>query len=375
MTEISHVLEDVTWRLMSLPNVVGVGRGYKTAGDVRTSTECIMVLVKNKYPRGVLYAQAIIPGEVRGIPTDVVEVGEIRFLVGGPGEVGETGAGMGTGMGTGAGTGSETGAGLGDRSGRQRRMRPAQPGASIGHYQTTAGTFGAVVWDRRTGEPYILSCNHVLANATSGHDGRAKVGDPVVQPGAADGGTVERDQIAVLERFVPIRMSGRVPPCLASRAAERAFNSWLRVTGARAEVEIVPKLFLTSANIVDVALARPLNLYLVDTKILELGEVQGVARPELGMQVGKSGRTTRVTRGEITSIDTTVSVVYSGNVTATFRDQILTGPMAEGGDSGSLLVDEDVRAVGLLFAGSDKSTIYNKITNVTEALGVTFERP
>ncbi|MEW6230146.1 MAG: hypothetical protein AB1700_19020, partial [Bacillota bacterium] len=60
--------------------------------------------------------------------------------------------------------------------------------------------------------------------------------------------------------------------------------------------------------------------------------------------------------------------------TATFRDQFLTGPMADGGDSGSLLVDGEMRAVGLLFAGSDKSTIYNRITNVLEALDVDLER-
>lgn len=360
MAEVSRVLEDATWRLMGLPNVVGVGRGYKATAGVRGSTECIVVLVKKKFPKGVLETQAMVPAEVRGVPTDVVEVGEIRFLGTGTESMGDAAADT---------------AGSTERTRRQKRMRPARPGASIGHYQITAGTFGAVVWDRKTGEPFILSCNHVLANATSGRDGRAMVGDPIVQPGAADGGTVERDQIAVLDRFVPIQMSGRVPACMASRVAERAVNSWLRATGAPARVEIVTTYFPFAVNTVDAALARPLHPGSIESPVLELGELQGITEPELGMSVKKSGRTTGVTTGEITSVDTTVSVVYSGNVTATFRDQIMTGSMADGGDSGSVLVDENVRAVGLLFAGSDKSTIYNKITNVVEALGVTFERP
>lgn len=360
MAQVSRVLEDATWRLMGLPNVVGVGRGYKVTAGVRGSTECIVVLVKKKLPKGVLEIQAMAPAEVRGVPTDVVEVGEIRFL--------ERGTERARDPVTEAPAWTE-------RPSRQARMRPARPGVSIGHYQVTAGTFGAMVWDRKTGEPFILSCNHVLANATSGRDGKAKVGDPIVQPGAADGGAVERDEIALLDRFVPIHMSGRMPACLASRAAERAFNSWLRATGAAARVEIVTTYSPFAVNTVDAALARPLHRSCVEPLILELGELRGVAHPELGMPVRKSGRTTGVTTGEITSVDTTVRVVYTGNVTATFRDQIVTGPMGEGGDSGSVLVDANMRAVGLLFAGSDKSTLYNKMTNVLDALAVTLERP
>jgi hypothetical protein len=37
-------------------------------------------------------------------------------------------------------------------------------------------------------------------------------------------------------------------------------------------------------------------------------------------------------------------------------------------------VDEGMNAVGLLFAGSNRSTIYNRITNVLRMLGVSFQR-
>ncbi|HXL03690.1 MAG TPA: hypothetical protein PLH34_02680 [Bacillota bacterium] len=337
MDETFGVLKDVTWQIMSMENVVGVGRGYKTTAGVRTSRECIVVMVKKKLPIPHLKAEDLVPGEFRGVPTDVVEVGELRFL-----------------------------------NERLSRMRPAQPGVSCGHYKTTAGTFGAVVWDEKTGEPLILSNNHVLANATSGRDGKARHGDPILQPGAADGGTVEEDTIACLDRFIPIKMSRRVPACPVVRYVESAMNRWLRASRSPVRAEVVARLLEGSANLVDAALARPLNPRLISADILELGEVRGLKEAVLGLYVRKSGRTTGVTEGEIQVVDATVNVIYSDDLTATFSDQILTGKMAQGGDSGSLLLDEKMNAVGLLFAGSDRFTIYNKITNVIKMLGVSL---
>jgi endonuclease G len=49
---------------------------------------------------------------------------------------------------------------------RKQRLDPMQPGVSIGHGDITAGTFGAVVYDRKTGAPCILSNWHVLRGHT-----------------------------------------------------------------------------------------------------------------------------------------------------------------------------------------------------------------
>jgi hypothetical protein len=51
-------------------------------------------------------------------------------------------------------------------------------------------------------------------------------------------------------------------------------------------------------------------------------------------------------------------------------DQIVTSNISQGGDSGSLVLDENNNAVGLLFAGSDKATIFNRIQNVFRELKV-----
>lgn len=53
-------------------------------------------------------------------------------------------------------------------------------GISIGHGLVSAGTLGAFVWDKETGELMALTCAHVAAPPG------AKVGDPIYQPGPLD---------------------------------------------------------------------------------------------------------------------------------------------------------------------------------------------
>jgi hypothetical protein len=90
------------------------------------------------------------------------------------------------------------------------------------------------------------------------------------------------------------------------------------------------------------------------------------------MVVKKSGRTSGITSGEIKALDVMLKVMLGPSEEATFYEQILTGPMAQPGDSGSIVVDENMNAVGLLFAGSDEATIINPIVNVMKLLKVTF---
>jgi hypothetical protein len=68
------------------------------------------------------------------------------------------------------------------------RQRPAPLGFSVGHPAITAGTLGARVVDA-TGNVYILSNNHVLANGNG-----ATIGDATLQPGTFEGGPAA-DQI------------------------------------------------------------------------------------------------------------------------------------------------------------------------------------
>ena len=86
------------------------------------------------------------------------------------------------------------------------------------------------------------------------------------------------------------------------------------------------------------------------------------------MAIQKSGRTTGLTKGEILQVDAMVTVQYGDGKTALFVDQIMAGEMCSGGDSGSVVLDMDKNLIGLLFAGSETSTIINSIQHVYELL-------
>jgi hypothetical protein len=207
----------------------------------------------------------------------------------------------------------------------------------------------------------------VLANSNN-----ASPGDAILQPGVADGGQEANDRIAVLERFCPIDFGEAPGECnvAGSVAALANMAAWLlrskhRLQAVRRNAQAV--------NLVDAALARPLVDSSIQDEIMTIGAVSGTAPASLGMQVRKSGRTTGLTTGEITVLDATVSVGYGPGQTARFEGQIVTTPMSQPGDSGSLLVAGDsLRAVGLLFAGSDQSTIHSPIQAVLDCLDVTI---
>lgn len=215
------------------------------------------------------------------------------------------------------------------------RFRPAPGGVSIGHENITAGTLGCLV--EKEGELYILSNNHVLANSNE-----ASLSDAILQPGPYDGGIKSEDEIAELSEYVPI-----------------TYNS----DGDDSEAP---------ENLVDCAIAKPHDPDEVDSEIYQIGSIAGVKEAEFEMEVKKSGRTTGLTDGVIEQIDVTSRVNFGSNRVAVFTDQVMTGEMSQGGDSGSAVLDTDDNIVGLLFAGSETTTLINRIENVFDALEVSL---
>ena len=222
--------------------------------------------------------------------------------------------------------------GLAD-SGANHKTRNMHLGVSGGNVNDTtrafccSGTLGSLVTDGTT--TYILSNNHVLAASNLG-----KPGDLILQPGPFDGGVFPADGVATLERFEPI------------------------VFG------------MSGYNLVDAAVARPTYSRNVTSSIIGVVMPRGVDQAFVGSAVIKVGRTTQVTAGRVLAVNATVLVGGYPGGTAQFRHQILTTAMSAGGDSGSLLMDANLSAVGLLFAGSARITIHNHIGNVEAALGV-----
>ncbi len=80
----------------------------------------------------------------------------------------------------------------------------------------------------------------------------------------------------------------------------------------------------------------------VTIEMLDEESTCGAARrvAELSMRVRKSGRTTGVSTGEIVQVQVTADALL-GQRTARFTDQVMAGAMSQGGDSGSLVVDEE----------------------------------
>ncbi len=328
--EIKQVKEASKDNLLAMQNVVGVGIGYQIKGGEQTGNYAIVVMVSRKLPLPALAPNTILPKNVDGVTIDVIEVGELRAL-----------------------------------QARTDRWRPAPGGISIGHYKITAGTLGAIVRDIKSGERLILSNNHVIANSND-----ADPGDQILQPGPIDGGSPDVDTIAHLDRICPIEFATEPGICDIAETYASLGNAIAGLLGSKHRVN-AQQSDPQAVNLADAAVAKPVNDSDVLDEILEIGTVEGSEEGLLGMSVRKSGRTTSFTTSQINLINATVDVNYGSGRTARFENQLVSGPMSQGGDSGSLLVAGDsLHAVGLLFAGSNQSTIFNPIQAVFDCLEV-----
>ena len=357
LAEVQQKNEDA---LFQKANVVGVGLGTKVVDGEDTGEPAIQVFVDQKLPPEMLLKEDMVKsGDVGKKAVDVVEVGTITA---GAAFAPDIEVPLRTDSGDGARGEPE----LADeyeetmtfdevarpmRTRRRlirpqrevapeqlrQRVRPALGGFSVGHPRVTAGTIGTCCYDLSPfpGVPqryYILSNNHVIANSNN-----ANIGDPILQPGAFDGGRLPRDMIGRLSRFIPIRFR----------------------TGTSAPL-----------NFVDAAIAEA-PFHTISRVIFWIGYVKDLyTAPTVGTIVQKTGRTTNYTTGRITSINATVDVNYGSGRVARFARQILTTRMSAGGDSGSLVLDLNERAVGLLFAGSPSVTVLNNILFVQSLLRV-----
>ncbi len=340
--------------LLRRTGVVGVAIGFRNFKERATDQLAVSVLVEQKKPVEALSEDDLVPQQVNGMRTDVVEVGRLEAHV--------------------------------DPRDRFRPNIPA--GVSIGHYMVTAGTLGAVVFDRNTGEPLLLSNNHVLANSND-----AVIGDAILQPGPTDHGVRPDDIVAKLHRFEKLRFysdygQGPAPPtttppllpgggCDIVELFVNVGNALAKINGSAKRLTSVPAPKAQSSdapifpNQVDAALARPNNPTLFQQDIAAIGRPNGVKKPQLGMRIRKFGRTTGYTEGTIMLMNATVDVAYGENLQARFTGQVITSPMSQGGDSGALIIEEDsYQAVGLLFAGSRRATIFTPMDVVLDVMDV-----
>jgi len=213
--------------------------------------------------------------------------------------------------------------------------RPAVGGDSLGEGVPggQSGTLGCVVEDAAN-DLFILTCNHVLSNG-----GNSQRGTPVWQPSDRDGGS-QADLIGTLYDFAPITFGG------------------------------------FTANYIDAALVQPTHNLDVRNGLKKLGPLNGTASSiNHRTPVEKVGWKTKHTKGTYL-YKTSFIQPYPGNQDALFEDQLgivgVIGDFSRSGDSGSLVVNNQREAVGLVFAeASDiNMTFANPIDKVFNYFGV-----
>jgi len=140
-------------------NIVGLGYGTKHCnGEAVAGITAVRVYVRKKFPRSKVTAKELIPREIMGVPTDVIEVTRARAL------------------------------GL---------AAPIACGTPIGIQDGETGTLGCLLRSV-SGSVVLLSNNHILANWN-----KAPFGSPIYQVAAPGGGTM---QIAALADFEPVHI-------------------------------------------------------------------------------------------------------------------------------------------------------------------------
>jgi hypothetical protein len=223
------------------------------------------------------------------------------------------------------------------------RVSPVPMGWSGGPYGGQTGTLGFAAVTRTGGFPVVVGNNHVLAGL-----GRQPVGALIVSPGRDDHG-IRGDALGGLGGYVPIRFQ------------------------PDAEINQVDAAYVTVAP----STVRPELGYRDPAGNTLYAPVAGLGPPpERGAVCYKVGRSTGLTKLVFEQV-LSVLVAYPPvePAEAAFADQYLLTSAAPGfppvnpGDSGSPLLDDHRRLVGLVFAQAPRGyLVANPIDRVLEAL-------
>jgi uncharacterized protein YraI len=316
--EIIAQKREIERELLTRKGVTGVDVGYKYKNGKRTKKVVIRVYVTEKQID--ISKLNKIPKTIRGIKTDIIEA-SASFHADDRAYTPITG---------------------GISFGQSEKFKLIEADGTVALI-SEQGTLGAIVRDNLTEKPMFLTNHHVTKVMISQTEERSgKVGDIFDQPNLVgdDGKPFPNANIGKLARF--------------------AINPTV------------------DAAVIEYQSSRPFT-----EEILGIGKIAGSAKATLGMKVRKRGRTTELTHGIIDGIDATTAIQGTSIM---FQHQMVIVPdttknavFSNSGDSGSVVVNEQNKVVGLLFAGvpaminMPQMTWANHIDNVLTQLNIHFK--
>jgi len=272
-------------------NIHAVGVGRKIKDGKVTRQKCVRIYVVRKMMPGVLSKKALIPPEIDGIPTDVIESSPAYLAAGQC------------------------------SANKQRQQRPIIAGISAGHPNVLAGTIGCLCRSTRPGDNpediFALSNNHVFANVN-----RGLIGDRLIQPAREDGGSMDTT-FARLDRFVPLGLGP------------------MDVNRVDAAIGRVPGNLFSSADICSIGSITGHKRATLNLRVSKHGRTTGLT----------IGTVDDPAYNALINIDPTLGRPLRFVNQIRIKSASPLRLFARQGDSGSLVVDQATReAVGLLFA-------------------------
>ena len=316
-------IEEIWEKIKDKKNVIGYSKKLRKRirDGKKVDEEVIRIYVSVKRELTDLDLRDLIPKEVDGVPTDVVEIGEIKALNLHP-------------------------------LAHVTRVRPLVAGVSIGNWAITAGTLGWFFKDGK-GREMLGSNAHVFADNPLKPSSSEK---RIVQPGRYDQGSVPDDIVGRYYWHQPLSGS----ECVLSNAITGLLNGASAFLGRKTRFILT----LVEKAKIDFAVAEPTTDY--ELKLFTANECEGfiglgfagsnqasffckaqhirdvgwtpinktIMPVTLGETIHKIGRTTEYTSGQVVDDSAYGRVNYGGSNYVEFDDVILTTAMLEGGDSG-----------------------------------------
>jgi hypothetical protein len=316
---------DSIWaQIRGKKNVIGYSKKLRKRikDGKEIEEEVIRIYVSQKVDSSLISLIDLIPAEIDGVPTDVVEIGEMKALDIRP-------------------------------QAHVTRTRPLVAGVSIGNWAITAGTLGWFFEDSK-GRLMLGSNAHVFADdPLSPSSGEKRI----VQPGRVDHGKIPEDIVGSYIWHQSLAGS----ECILSSAVTSLLNGVSSLLGRRTRFELA----LTEKAKIDFGVAEP--TVELEIRLHTAVEFEGfiglgfagsdqasffckgehikaagwkpidkeIVPVNVGDRIHKIGRTTEHTTGQIVDDSAYGRVNYGGASFVEFDDIVLTTKMLEGGDSGS----------------------------------------